>query len=497
VLTFTNPSPGLSDTFGAAVSISGTRLIVGAFQDDTAGDQSGRTYAYDLGGTSPTLPVFTWGYPAAPAGDLFGSSVAISGTRVVVGGYLDDTGASNAGRVHIYDLVNATNPSRASADWFGFAVAISENRIVVGAHQDDTGAANAGIAYVYDLAGGTPIVPVLTLTNPSPAPGDFFGYSVSISGTRVVIGAPFDDAGAVNAGSAYVYDLSTATPAVPWVTLTNPGPAVADLFGSSVSISGTRLVVGVPSDDTGAVNAGSAYVYDLVASTPTAPVKTLNNPSPGFDDRFGYCVAISGTRVAVGCPRADFSATDSGRAYLYDLNSAVPSIPAFTLTNPSPAASNLFGASVALSGTRLVVGVPMGNSGATNSGFAYIYNLAGGTPVVPIDILNNPSPASGDNFGTSVAIDATIVIAGAPFDDTSGQDRGAAYVFGSPLTLKAVSASPGSVTISWSPADAPGFLLQYTESLEPANWVNALDNATNPATVATTNTARFYRLTQQ
>jgi hypothetical protein len=97
-----------------------------------------------------------------------------------------------------------------------------------------------------------------------------------------------------------VYDLASGTPTVPVATLTNPSPALSDYFGSSVAISGTRVVVGAYGDDAGAANAGSAYVYDLSSGTPTVPIATLTNPSPAGNDYFGYSVAISGTRVPWG-----------------------------------------------------------------------------------------------------------------------------------------------------------------------------------------------------
>ena len=44
--------------------------------------------------------------------------------------------------------------------------------------------------------------------------------------------------------------------------------------------------------------------------------------------------------------------------------------------------------------------------------------------------LNSPSPVSGDRFGNSVAIDGDLMVVGAPFDDSSGvEDAGTAYVF--------------------------------------------------------------------
>ena len=92
-----------------------------------------------------------------------------------------------------------------------------------------------------------------------------------------------------------MYDLTSPTPTVPVLTLNNPSPFGEDQFGNAVGISGTRVVVGTYGDDAGAIDAGSAYVYDLTSATPDVPVTTLNNPTPVEGDLFGYAVAISGT----------------------------------------------------------------------------------------------------------------------------------------------------------------------------------------------------------
>ena len=60
-------------------------------------------------------------------------------------------------------------------------------------------------------------------------------------------------------------------------------------------------------------------------------------------------------------------------------------------------------------------------------------------------------------------------------------------------TLTILSASPGQATISWSP-NTPGFVLQETLSLSPANWVDSPSSATNPVTVPATLPKKFYRL---
>jgi len=138
----------------------------------------------------------------------------------------------------------------------------------VGAPNDNTGASHAGSVYVYDLASATPMVPAATLTNPSPAALDNFGYAVAISGPRIVVGAWQKDTGATNAGSVYVYDLSGLTPGIPTVILTNPYPAVDDNFGFSVGISGTRIVAGAILSDVGAIDAGIATSSTLPAQRP-------------------------------------------------------------------------------------------------------------------------------------------------------------------------------------------------------------------------------------
>lgn len=70
----------------------------------------------------------------------------------------------------------------------------------------------------------------------------------------------------------------------------------------------------------------------------------------------------------------------------------------------------------------------------------------------------------------------------------------AVQVTGAP-TLTIVPAAPGQATISWAPA-TPGFVLQESLSLSPANWTNAPSGATNPVTVPAGLPVKFYRLSK-
>src|SRR6056300_1654458 len=70
-------------------------------------------------------------------------------------------------------------------DQFGSSVAVSNTRIVVGASYEDTTATDAGSAYIFDIDGNQ----LAKIQASDAEAGDQFGYSVSVSDTRIVVGA--------------------------------------------------------------------------------------------------------------------------------------------------------------------------------------------------------------------------------------------------------------------------------------------------------------------
>ena len=458
-LTIDNPGPSSNDFFGRSVALSGSRLATGAHGDNTAANDAGSAYVYELASGTPTVPARSITTPSPSSDEEFGTSVAITGSMVVVGAYHDDKGATNAGSVYVYDFLSGTpndpvltldNPAPSTNDYFGASVAAAGNLIVVGAFQDDSGNTNTGTVYVYNRSSTTPTVPVWTIHNPTPQAQDQFGNAVAISGSLVVIGAFKNDPVAADAGSAYVYDLSSPTPTVPILTLDNPEPGIEDWFGYAVAISGNKVAVGAYGDDFGAVNAGSVYVYDISVVNPTVPVAILRNPAATADDWFGYAVGISGSRVVVGSHQNDSGDFDAGSAYVYDLSAANPTQPVVTIDNPAPEREDYFGIAVAISGTRVVIGASEVDLGAPDTGSAYVYELTSITPSVPADILDNLDHRQGDWFGWSVAIDGNNIVVGAPFDDGNTDNRGAAYVFDPdpPSPEMQVEQPPGTGLIS-------------------------------------------------
>src|SRR5262249_45555913 len=143
------------------------------------------------------------------------------------------------------------NPTPAALDHFGQSVAVSGNLVVVGAPFDNTGAPGTGAVYLFDAASGSLLD---TFTNPTPEAFDEFGRSVAVSGNLVVVGAPFDNTGAQGAGAVYLFDANSRTLLH---TFANPTPEAFDEFGLSVAVSGNLVVVGAPFDNTGAQDAGA------------------------------------------------------------------------------------------------------------------------------------------------------------------------------------------------------------------------------------------------
>ena len=315
------------DQFGYSVAISGDTVVVGAHGNDDNGDSSGSAYVYDLSSGNGTLSdvlasEIKLTASDGAAGDKFGCSVAISGDKVFVGADGDDDKGYDSGSAYVYDLANSNAETKlaasdgASADFFGNSVAISGDKVVVGAYGDDDNESASGSAYVYDLANSNAET---KLTVSDGAANDFYGYSVAISGDKVVVSAYGDNDEGYDLGSVYVYDLSNGNGTLSDVLaskikLTASDGSAYDYFGVSVAISGDKVFVGAYGDDDNGGNSGSAYVYDLANSNAETKLTASDGAA---DDYFGVSVAISGDKVFVGAYGDDDNGRSSGSVYTY------------------------------------------------------------------------------------------------------------------------------------------------------------------------------------
>lgn len=353
LLTITNPPQATNAGFGIAVAPLGSdRFLVGAPFNKLDGTNVGAVYLYNSMGT--LLATIT--NPAPSQDDKFGMAVASVGLDcLVVGAYTDDAGALDTGVAYLFNtngtlMTTFTNPTPAIFEYFGYSVAsVGSEMVVIGAYNAQVGSINPGAAYLFRTNG----VLLATFSDPHSfstiTPGDCFGWAVvGVGIDRVLVGARQGEESLANAGAAYLF----RTDGTLIKAIANPAPAALDWFGSAVATVGSdRLLIGAEGDGTGAMRAGSAYLFNTNGTLLTV----FTNPTPVANEYFGYSVAAFGTdQLLIGayCDSGPGTAV-RGEAYLYGTDGKLT----MTITNPTPAAFDFFGYSFAALGTnQFVVG---------------------------------------------------------------------------------------------------------------------------------------------
>ncbi|MCB9902771.1 MAG: FG-GAP repeat protein [Planctomycetes bacterium] len=477
------------DQFGWSVGVSGDLVVVGApgegsnatgvngNQSDNSAPQSGAAYIFERVGGAWIQQAYLKPSNTDP-GDLFGSSVAISGELVVVGAYAERS--------------NATG---------------------INGNESDNSAGTSGAAYVFQRVGGVWSQQAY-LKASNAAAGVAFGWSLAISGELVVVGAALEDGsssgvngnqnarGAGASGAAYIFERTSGL----WsqqAYLKASNTDQGDQFGSSVAVSGELVVVGAPGEDGTAMgvnvdetgnsrtNSGAAYIFERAAGvwSQKAYVKSSN---ADVDDLFGASVAISGELVVVGAwhessnatgingNESSDSASHSGAAYVFERIGGVWGQQAY-LKASNTDADDEFGLSVAISGERVIVGSWHESSNATgingneaddsafSSGAAYIFERIGGL-WSQMAYLKASNTGTWDQFGHAVAISGDLVVVGAHFEssnatgingnqsDDSSDVAGAAYVFElpPPIETSICIADGGPIVCPCGNESAPG-----------------------------------------
>lgn len=217
-----------------------------------------------------------------------------------------------------------------------------------------------------------------------------------------------------------------------------PDAGLADYCGSAVDVKGDLAIVGAwgatveqpfPLINQGA--AGVAYVYRKVGSTWTLEAQVKANDFQALDF-YGQGVAIDGTRAAVGSYGDDnvFS-TNTGSLYVLryvheQWLQEAKLVPSPLLQSPAQ-----FGKSVAIEGTTIVAGGPHYDQPLGVTGIAYVFEHNGTSWVQTVQLLNT-SPMHGERFGADVALSGDTIVVGAPRWDCNGGGMtcvGAAFVF--------------------------------------------------------------------
>lgn len=360
---------GDDDQFGVSVAMDGDVVVVGASGNDAA-------YLFRLDGTSWTqLAKLTPGDLQVEAG--FGSQVAIDGDTVAVGAPLDDLSGTNRGSVYVFRHVDGA--------W------TQTHKLTASDDQD----------------------------------GALFGTSVSTAGDMAVIGA--SQHGATNLGAAYVFQRTGDT----WTEVAKLEPdRTTDFgFGGSLFVRQETLLVGAPAAENGGTLRGAAYVFQHDDGEWTPTSRLVASSSEDLDD-FGVAVAADDAddTVFVGANGDNGLGSDQGAVYVFERDgSGVWTLEA-TLTAGSQEDDAVFGSSISVDASYLIVGAFNEDVGGDDHGAAYVFRR-NGQEWQQVAKLTATDPADNDRFGFSVAMDDGVAVVGAFRDDLSGVDEGSAHVF--------------------------------------------------------------------
>lgn len=259
-----------------------------------------------------------------------------------------------------------------------------------------------------------------SVSNSVPNASARFGTSLVVMENRVAVGVPGSSEAGANTGSVHLLDAQNGGALLG--SIPNPTPESGDGFGSVVAAAGNYLLlVGASGDDASGTNSGAAYLFNSVSES---LILTIENPTPAASDNFGATVAALPNLLFVGAPG---DSSGSGAIYVFDPNGSLIR----TINNPTPASGDRFGASLATVGNNILVGAPLDDTGAPDAGMAYLFD---GNTGALLQTLRNPAPRFGDNFGGSVAAVGGNLAVGAPLDDVSNgsrlfNDSGSAYLF--------------------------------------------------------------------
>jgi hypothetical protein len=407
---FTAPGT-FGDRFGRTVAISGDVVIAGAISDDHAGAFSGSAYIFRFNGTNWNQEAKLTASDAA-VGDLFGVAVSISGDVAVVGASSHDDGAADSGSAYIFRFngtswdqeAKLTAPVATTSDQFGISASISGDVAVIGANGDDDLFSNSGSAYIYRFD-GVSWNQEAKLKASDAAASDVFGHAVSVSGGVVVVAAVGDSDVVSASGSAYIFRFNGAS----WVEeakLMASDPATNDQFGFSVANAGNVAVIGSNLDDDAGSSSGSAYIFRFSGTGWNQEAKLTASDAAGGDN-FGLSVALDGPVAVIGAFGDDDVVSGSGSSYAFRFN-GTNWVEDFKLTASVPASNALFGYSVGVSSSTVVVGA-FGDPGSFSfNGAAYIFAL----PTAPIS----------DSDGDGLNDDDEIVLGTDPFDPDTDDD---------------------------------------------------------------------------
>ena len=265
--------------------------------------------------------------------------------------------------------------------------------------------------------------------------GELFGSALAFAPGFIAVGAREHNYGAhTNTGAVYIFDRAGAyfgspNGGAPGTTqrretaiVRSPNPEANGRFGATLDAHGNWIIVGAPEENS---QNGAAYIFD--ATQPDEPTRrwTLSDPDPDVsaNDYYGSSVAIHGDFCAVG---SYGYGVNLGKVSVFHWDGATWEY--LQALDPLETTGSSLGLSMDMSDEFLVVGAPIEDVGANNTGSIYVYERRGDSFVFRDRIVGDPAD-DGDQLGFTVRISGDLIIAGMPFYDGPGSSSGRTFVY--------------------------------------------------------------------
>lgn len=350
---------------------------------------------------------------------------------VIAGPFEGVEGRVAVGRVYMYSAkqgwqqVQVIGPPDAQAVLtFGMSVSLSDDMLAVGAPGDHDGELMSGAVYIY-RRNGTVWEFTEKILSPEPVFGGRFGGAVDLSANVLVVGAFRAFGSAEKSGSVYVFERDTSS----WRFVKELFPLTFEpdeAFGTLVQVlDDSTIAVGRSMSDPTEVRREAVSVFSRREGAWLQ--RDLAVLPGGTSDLVGTALASNDRFVAVGVPGRTVKGIRTGSVFIYDRTTLLPLL---TIDNPKTSELAYFGGSLAMTGSRLYVGcVRLAGEGRTPTGMVAGYDLT--TPAsgpdrwYPLDDQEG-FPHSCPQVGAT----DSIVLASSPFGDVDGiVDAGMARFF--------------------------------------------------------------------
>jgi LPXTG-motif cell wall-anchored protein len=265
------------------------------------------------------------------------------------------------------------------------------------------------------------------------------------------------------------------------------GEAANDQAGYSVAMSGdgSRIAIGAPYNDGAGSDAGHVRVYTLINGTWAQTGADINGEA--VDDNSGWSVAMSGdgSRIAIGAQGNDGTGSDAGHVRVYTLINGT-----WTQTGADingEAASDISGWSVAMSGdgSRIASGAALNDGNVSDAGHVRVYTLINGTWTQTGADIDGEAAYDVSGYSVAMSGDGSHIAIGALYNDDTGSDAGHVRVYGAPTvpvapTITSVVGTNSSLSVSFaSGADGGSPITNYKYSIDGTNYI-----ALNPVTTS-------------